>query len=273
MSDTRAELERIFEDGRARLAAHRKRVLPLRVLAARPRFFIAVVIGALAGILTPDVFGIMARALIGWNAAALAYIALALISIRGATRHRMRFDAEILADGRFIVLAFSAIAAIAAIGAIVAQLSVAKDLHGVQRAGHLILAACTIVSSWAFIHMVFALHYAHEYYLERRMAGADDDAGDPFDLDRDGDVDEKDFEIAAREDIDPRGGLKFPGTQQPTYPDFVYFSYIIGVASQTADVEITTKPMRTVSLAHSILAFFFNTAILALTINLAASLF
>lgn len=272
MTDARAELERVFEDGRARLAAHRNRILPLRVLAARPRFFIALAIGVSAGFLTPDVFGLIARALIGWNAATFAYIVLALVSIRGANRHRMRFDAEILADGRFIVLVFSVIAALAAIGAIVAQLGVAKDLHGLQRAGHLMLAACTIVSSWAFMHMVFALHYAHEYYLERRLSGADAGA-DPFDLDHDGDVDDKDAEIAASDAIDPRGGLKFPGTTDPTYTDFIYFSYIIGVASQTADVEITTKPMRSVSLAHSILAFFFNTAILALTINLAASLF
>ena len=272
MNEARADIQRVLDEGRARLEAHRNRLFPFRVLAARPRFFIAAGIGAAAGFLTPDVFGVMARALIGWNAAAIAYIVLALVSIRGATRHRMRFEAEMLADGRFIVLVFSVIAAVAAIGAIVAQLSVAKDLQGLQRAGHLALAGCTIISSWAFIHMVFALHYAHEYYLERRLSGADAIV-DPHDLDGDGDVDDKDAELAARENNDPRGGLKFPGTSDPTYPDFIYFSYIIGVASQTADVEITTKPMRGVSLAHSILAFFFNTAILALTINLAASLF
>ncbi len=64
----------------------------------------------------------------------------------------------------------------------------------------------------------------------------------------------------------------FPGTATPDYFDFLYFSYIIGVASQTADVEITAKEMRRVSLAHSILAFFFNSAVLALTINIAAGL-
>ena len=68
------------------------------------------------------------------------------------------------------------------------------------------------------------------------------------------------------------GGLHFPGTDHPDYLDFVYFSFIIGVASQTADVEITSREMRRVSLAHSILSFFFNSAVLALTINIAAGL-
>jgi uncharacterized membrane protein len=63
-----------------------------------------------------------------------------------------------------------------------------------------------------------------------------------------------------------------PGTQNPDYYDFLYFSYVIGVACQTADVDITSSPMRRTALVHCVLAFFFNSAVLALTINIAAGL-
>ncbi|MGO9133002.1 MAG: DUF1345 domain-containing protein [Methylovirgula sp.] len=104
----------------------------------------------------------------------------------------------------------------------------------------------TIVSAWALIHVMFALHYAHEFVLERAARGAKPAKG--------------------------RGGLIFPGTETPDYVDFVYFSYIIGVACQTADVEISSAEMRRIALLHGVLAFFFNSAVLALTINIAAGL-
>jgi uncharacterized membrane protein len=275
LSAASEQIDRIEAEFRARLERHRQRILPLRVLAARPRFFIAVGVGVVAGLAAPAELGVVTRALIGWNLAVLSYLATVLASFRGAGRRRIRHQAQFLDDGRFFVLVLSAVASAAAIGAIVAELGAARELHGLARAAHLALAGGTIVSSWLFIHMVFALHYAHEYYLERQMSGADpqDDGDDPFDFDRDGDVDDDDFAIAAEASDDPRGGLMFPGTKSPGYLDFIYFSYVIGVASQTADVEISSRPMRAVSLAHSVLSFFFNTTILALTINLAAGLF
>jgi uncharacterized membrane protein len=273
----RAPTERsaLEEDLRARLARHRRRILPFRVLAARPRFVIAVAVGMAVGFLTPDALATVSRALLGWNAAIVCYLATVVASTRNSSHHRIRLQAQMLDDGRFFVLILCALAAVAAIGAIVAELGAAKDLKGLDRAGRLVLAAGTIVTSWLFIHMVFALHYAHEYYLERRLSGAEggEQSAEEFDIDGDGDVDEEDVAAAAEIVADPRGGLIFPGTKQPGYIDFIYFSYIIGVASQTADVSISSRPMRVVSLAHSILSFFFNTTILALTINLVAGLF
>jgi uncharacterized membrane protein len=91
--------------------------------------------------------------------------------------------------------------------------------------------------SWALIHTIFALHYAHEFYDE--IAG---------------------------------GGLAFPGDdKEPDYWDFVYFSFVIGMTSQVSDVGITSKQIRRTAAAHGVVAFFFNAALLALTINLAAS--
>ncbi len=138
------------------------------------------------------------------------------------------------------------LATLAAIAAIVAELAIVKELSGSFKGLHIGLAAATIVSAWLFIHLTYALHYAHEFFDEYFV-----EPGRP----------------AAE-----RGGLAFPGTDHPDYFDFLYFSYVIGVACQTADVNITSPAMRRVALVHCVLAFFFNSAVLALTINIAAGL-
>ena len=88
------------------------------------------------------------------------------------------------------------------------------------------------------MHTVFAIHYAHDYYLA----------------------------LADQQDA----GLDFPKTAQLTYPDFLYFSYVIGTSAQTADVSITSRSMRILNILHIILAYGFNTSILAISINVAA---
>jgi uncharacterized membrane protein len=67
--------------------------------------------------------------------------------------------------------------------------------------------------------------------------------------------------------------LQFPGTADPTYGDFFYFAAVIGTSGQTADVAFTSSKLRRIGVLHCILAFFFNTTVLALTINIAAGLF
>jgi uncharacterized membrane protein len=146
-----------------------------------------------------------------------------------------------------VILTLAVVAAIASIFAIVAQLATVKEATGWAKYWHLGLAAGTIVSSWFFVHIMFALHYAHEYYDE--------------------------WETGKGIVKQLRGGLDFPGTSaKPDYADFLYFSFVIGVASQTADVNVTSKAMRQVALVHCVLSFFFNTTVLALTINIAAGL-
>jgi len=153
---------------------------------------------------------------------------------------------SIMADeSRFMVLTFAIIAASVSLMAILFHLQV-KNVDGLLRALHLGLAASTIISAWSFIHVTFAQHYAHEYFVERKS-----ELDTPPEL---------------------RGGLVFPGTDNPEFGDFIYFAMVIGVASATADVNITSKPMRRVATVHCVLAFFFNTTVLALTINIGASL-
>jgi len=113
------------------------------------------------------------------------------------------------------------------------------------KALHIGLAAATIVSAWAFIHVCSP--------CATRMNIASNAAKDT-------------------RATKSRGGLRFPGPKEPDYLDFFYFSLAIGVACATADVEIWAPAMRRTALVHRVLAFFFNSAVLALTINIAAGL-
>jgi uncharacterized membrane protein len=110
----------------------------------------------------------------------------------------------------------------------------------VLRYAHIGLAAMTLVSSWAFTQLMFAQHYAHDYYAAEAK-GCD-------------------------------GGLEFPGRHAPDYGDFIYFACVIGTSGQTADVSFTSRSMRRTGGVHCVLAFFFNTTLLALTINIASGL-
>ena len=110
-------------------------------------------------------------------------------------------------------------------------------------ATRLVLAGLTVVASWTLADTTFALHYAHHYYGDRPAAGAQQD----------------------------RGGLTFPGEEQSDYWDFLYFSFVIGMTCQVSDMQVTSRPMRRLTLVHGVLSFFFNILILALAVNLLAS--
>jgi uncharacterized membrane protein len=215
----------------------------LRLLQSRPRLFCSMAIGLLTAWLLPDSVAqqTVTRAIIGWNTGAILYLVLALTMMFGSSHERMRARALQQDEGNMLVLLLVITAALMCIGAIVAELAVVKDLKGTLRYAHIALAALTIASSWAFTQTMFALHYAHDYYLN-----------------------------AIRGE---HGGLDFPGTQPPDYGDFLYFACIIGTSAQTADVGLSSRKMRRTGTVHCVLAFFFNTTLLALTINIASGLF
>jgi uncharacterized membrane protein len=109
---------------------------------------------------------------------------------------------------------------------------------------HVVLAVMTIVGSWLLVHTLFALQYAHSYYH--------------FDSHSEGD--------------NRTGGLDFPDDRDPDYWDFLYFSFVIGMTSQVSDIQTTSRYMRRLALIHGVLSFFFNTTIVAMSINIIASL-
>jgi uncharacterized membrane protein len=207
-----------------------------------PRLIISVIAGIAAALLMPHgwVSKPITRVLLGWNVSTWLYLILAGIMVHRATHESMRARAEAEDEGRTLLLVLIMLTAVASLVAIVAELVVVKDMAGLDRLTHIGLAIATILASWAFTHTMFALHYAHDFYAAR-AAGHD-------------------------------GGLIFPGTKNPTYADFIYFSAIIGTSGQTADVSFSSQRMRRIGTAHCVLAFFFNTTVLALTINIAAGL-
>jgi uncharacterized membrane protein len=215
----------------------------IRTMRARPRLIISLLIAIAVGLLIPR--GVLnysvTRWLIAWNAGTVLYVLLATVMMTRSTEHQMRRRAQSQDHGQLVILAIVALSAIASLAAIGGELAVVKDVQGVIKAGHVALTGLTVLSSWAFIQITFALHYAHDYYAAERLGRA--------------------------------AGLRFPDCEQPTYGDFFYCAAIIGTSGQTADVSFVSKPMRRVGTLHSILAYSFNTIVLALLINIGASLF
>jgi uncharacterized membrane protein len=215
----------------------------IHVFKVRPRLFIVAVIGVLTGWLLPYEVAsqTISRWLIAWNVGAWLYVALAAVMMMRSSKGHMRHRAQLQDDGKYAILGLTVIAAIASLVAIACELSVVKEMHGWLRGAHIALAGLTVMSSWSFIQIMFTLHYAHDYYL------------------------------AACHGRNP--GLSFPDDPDPDYGDFFYFAAVIGTSGQTADVSFVTKPMRRIGSLHCILAYLFNTTVLALLINIGASLF
>lgn len=215
----------------------------LRQLAARPRLFLSAAAAVAVGILLPQevATGAVTRWLIAWNFGSVLYVAMAAVMMSRSSEHQIRGRALLQDEGSIVILVLVVLTGLANLAAIGGQLAAAKDMHGWQRGAHIALAGLTVVSSWAFIQVMFALHYAHDYYA------------------------------ALAHGLPP--GLRFPEDERPTYGDFFHFSAVIGTSGQTADVSFVTKPMRRVGSAHCILAYVFNTTLLALVVNLGASLF
>jgi uncharacterized membrane protein len=217
----------------------------IRNLIARPRLLFCALIVVFIAWIEPEQWQSSTRILIAWNIGTWIYLASTALIMMRANSATIRRQAIMADESRFMVLTLAILAASASLIAIIFQLQV-KDVHGLLRNFHLVLAASTIVSAWSFIQVTFAQHYAHEYFVERQ------------------------HELELPEEL--RGGLVFPGTDKPEFGDFLYFAMVIGVACATADVNITTKAMRRVATVHCVLAFFFNTTVLALTINIGAGL-
>ena len=180
------------------------------------------------------------RVLLCWNAAVALYLLMALWVMSTSNHDNMRQRAYRQDEGQKTILLLTVLSVLASLAAIVLELSNIKTLGGTEKMLHIGLTAATVASSWLFMHLMFAMHYAHDYYLSHRRGQVP--------------------------------GLLFPNENTPDYWDFMYFSAVIGTSGQTADVSFTSKAMRRTGLAHCVLAYFYNTTVLALTINIAASL-
>jgi len=219
---------------------HRLRIV--RLIRARPRLFVAAAVGLATGLLLPPDLARhpVTRALVGWNVGTVLYVVLATVMMVRSSQRRMLWRAQLQDEGRTTILVLVVLSSIASLVAVAGQLSVARDVHGALKLGHAGLAVVTVLSTWAFTQVMFALHYAHDYY------GA-----------------------VARHEPPP---LQFPAEEAPGYGDFFYFAAVIGTSGQTADVSFVAKPLRRIGSVHCILAYLFNTSVLALLMNVGAGL-
>jgi uncharacterized membrane protein len=206
----------------------------IRVGRAHVRLLISAALGVIATLVLPG--APITRMLIGWDLGVVLYlVAAAVLTTSCSSVDQMKRNAAAQDEGAYAVLALTAAAALASVGAIFAELAVidrSDPHHGIYSA----LAVGTVVLSWTFVHTIFALHYAHDYYGGRRQ-----------------------------------GGLRFPEDGEPDYWDFVYFAFVIGMTFQVSDVQVTQKAIRRLVVAHGVLSFFFVTAVVAMTVNIAAT--
>jgi uncharacterized membrane protein len=209
----------------------------------RGSLVLASVIGVAAAVLLHRRLGYELVVAAAWNGAVLAFIASMLRVTWGFDESEMVRKVRHRAPSSLLVGGTALSAALFGIYALMLLVAAANDPDA-AKALHLAVALLTTALSWSLVHLLFALEYAKLYYLAPRAEGSGP----------------------------PPGGLEFPGGHAPDYRDFLYFSFIIGVACQTADVDITARPMRRMALVHGLTTFLFNTVILAATINVAAGL-
>jgi uncharacterized membrane protein len=208
----------------------------VRVGRAHVRLWISVALGLAAMLALPASLTAITRILIGWDIGVLIYLVLVAAMMTGSSVTAIRGNAAAQDEGALAVLILTVAAATASLGAIFVELA---DI-GRANPSYTLYVALTIVTvmlSWSFTHTIFALHYAHEFYGEH-----------------------------ARQRC-----LRFPDDGQPDYWDFIYFAFVIGMTFQVSDVAVTHKSARRLVVAHGVLSFLFTTAIVALTVNIAAN--
>jgi uncharacterized membrane protein len=213
-----------------------------RAIRARPRMAISLIFGALVLFFSPSDVG-TTRVLLAWNAGVILFIVLILVMMGRTKASDIRDHSSAEEEGRFTVLTLVIAAASMTLIAIGIEIFAVKEMQGPSRALRFALTFGTVISSWAFVHVVFAIYYAHEFHAE----------------------------IAGKKKA-VRGGLQFPGEIVPDYWDFFYFSFTVGMTAQTSDVVITSRRMRRLVIVHALVAFVFTTAVIALTVNLGAQL-
>jgi uncharacterized membrane protein len=210
-----------------------------RFVAGRRRLLVAIAAGVALAMVLPSTARLSTRFLLGWNLTAFIYVALAFLMIARSTVETCRARAALYDENDWVIVGLVVGSAVASFAAIFAELAAIKSGEAPE-AISLVVTGVTVMLAWTFTHVIFTLHYANLYYRPHK-------GGVP-------------------------GGLDFPGDEPPDYRDFLYYSFVIGCAAQTADVATTSRGMRSVSLVHGVIAFTFNTAILALMINVGASL-
>ena len=218
----------------------RKRFL---MMSGWQRLLCAAILGILAGVglsltgLAPAPCG-----LLGWCTGAAVYLVPAWWLAETSDADRTRSRAQSMDPPKAWLLVVMLVAVCVSMAVILTLLRKVPTLHGMERIGLITLGLAALASSWLLIHTIYAFHYAHRYY----QAEIDPEEQSP--------------------------GLDFPGKLDPDYFDFLYYSFVVGMTSQVSDVQVTSRDMRRITLVHGVVSFTFNMLVLALSINVVATL-
>ncbi len=223
-------------------------ILPRRV-AAHARLLGSIALGIAVYFLLPwFIGGAPMRLALAWDAGVASFLLLAVSMMLRADVAGMKRRAELADSGRAEIVLLIVAAALLSLYAVATVLAGSRDLPQPALGIHVAIGVGTILLSWLFIHTLFAAHYAHLYY-----DAAEGKGGKPG------------KRIA--------GGLAFPADPHPDYWDFLYFSFVLGMTFQVSDVQVTSRTLRHLATAHGIIAFIYNTVVLALAVSIAANLF
>jgi uncharacterized membrane protein len=215
-------------------------------LSYHPRLLISVAAAVILWAALRQVMEASTALVMALDGAGVLFLILTAIMLIQTNHDIMLRRAQKLDEGPVGMVAVAIAAAALALAAVFLEVGGSRNLPPDVLHWHLALAGGSIVLAWLVTHTMFGLHYAHLYY------GGDGNPSDGKDT--------------------HRGGLDFPGEKRPDYWDFLYFSFVVGMTCQTSDVQVTSRGTRRLALVHGVLAFFFNTVVLAMAINIAASL-
>jgi uncharacterized membrane protein len=213
----------------------------MRNLSGLQRLILAAIAGLLLFFLLPNSILTDTRLIAGWDMSASAYLLLAWLTMSGADAATTKASTLNKPQSSSSILVLVTLVALASLMALIFLFK--ANVSGMAKAAHIGLSIIALATSWLLIHTRYAFHYAHRYYVS-----------------------------GGSRHSKMLGGLKFPGGNPPDYFDFAYFSFVIGMTSQVSDVAITSRVMRRITLIHGLLSFAFNMGVLALSINIVASM-
>ena len=177
--------------------------------------------------------------MLGWDVFCVMLISLHWYMFFHTSATETHLKAKMQDETRGEIFAIVVVSTFAGLLAVIVLL-INKDINPLD----LVIAILGMFLSWFLVHTTFTMRYAHLYYGN----------------------------VKKDNPTQHGSGLDFPGDEAPDFIDFAYFSFVLGMTFQVSDVEISNRTIRRLSLLHSLIAFIFNTVIVALTINAVAGL-
>ncbi len=198
------------------------------------RFYIALLAGAAAYML-PLEWGVPLRLLFAGDVFFAVHLGLMLVFAARITPALLRERAQVEDEGWPLILLLTGLAVIFCLAATFLLINQANQSTLVA-----LLAVGSVPLSWAMVHTLAAFHYANMFYAPTKGGDA--------------------------------GGLEFPGSGDPGMVEFLYYAFVVGMTAQVSDVAVSTRDLRRVTLLHGVVSFFYNTVLIAVTVNAVVSL-